>query len=294
MFQFKRSIVIAALAAVTIPPVSGKGISRTVPQKAMYPQSVSLPVTNGLENVIVETYYISDANDATDTTGGLLAVGSTTYRIYIDLAAGYQLQAIYGSSTHTCYINTSTVFFNNLDRGTTLGSQINKNTIGHNTVALDSWLSLGGATSGQMGILKTSDTDGSKVGGSHSDGGSAGIAGGILANTNAGAGVPLTTEDGLVTSSVIPQVTILGCDLSAFDGGNTGSSFTITDGSLASLNGVTGPTTDNQILIAQLTTTGSITFELNIQVKGPDGTIQKYVAANPQGTEIQFPGLARH
>lgn len=41
-----------------------------------------------LQKVIVEKYYISDANDATDTLGGGLSAGSTTYRIYVDLVPG--------------------------------------------------------------------------------------------------------------------------------------------------------------------------------------------------------------
>ena len=44
-----------------------------------------------IKNVIVETYYISDANDASDTTGGKLEAGSIAYRVYIDLAKGNKL-----------------------------------------------------------------------------------------------------------------------------------------------------------------------------------------------------------
>jgi hypothetical protein len=36
---------------------------------------------DAIKNVIVETYYVSDANDATDTTGGILEPGSKTYSI---------------------------------------------------------------------------------------------------------------------------------------------------------------------------------------------------------------------
>ena len=53
-----------------------------------------------LEKVIVETYYVSDSLDATDTTGGGLEAGSTTYRVYIDLAPNCKLQKIYGDANH--------------------------------------------------------------------------------------------------------------------------------------------------------------------------------------------------
>src|SRR5436190_1803191 len=38
-----------------------------------------------IENVIIEKYYISDDNDGTDSTGGWVQPGSTSYRIYIDM-----------------------------------------------------------------------------------------------------------------------------------------------------------------------------------------------------------------
>src|SRR5436190_23753691 len=52
-----------------------------------------------VRNVIVETYYISDANDATDTIDGIgriLPVDSKTYRVYVQLEPGCKLKKIYG------------------------------------------------------------------------------------------------------------------------------------------------------------------------------------------------------
>ena len=44
----------------------------------------------GLDSIIVEKYYISDLNDkSVDATGGVLPVGSVTYRIYVDMKPGY-------------------------------------------------------------------------------------------------------------------------------------------------------------------------------------------------------------
>ena len=37
----------------------------------------------GLEKIIVEKYYISDAKDAAAKKGGYLPVGSVTYRIFV-------------------------------------------------------------------------------------------------------------------------------------------------------------------------------------------------------------------
>ena len=49
---------------------------------------------SALEGVIVEKYYIADVRDISDTLGGSVPKGSTTYRIYIDMKQGYFLQAM--------------------------------------------------------------------------------------------------------------------------------------------------------------------------------------------------------
>ena len=97
----------------------------------------------GLENVIVERYYVSDANDAAGSSGAL-PVGSVTYRIYADMLPGYKFQAIYGIPAHTLKLTTSTSFFNNEDRGATTPSYT-KLQAKANTVMLDSWFSVGAA-----------------------------------------------------------------------------------------------------------------------------------------------------
>src|SRR5436190_1343744 len=85
---------------------------------------------NGLEGIVVEKYYVSDANDTTaNGTGGVLPVGSITYRIYVDMLPGYKFQAAYGvdvaptnvvsTGDHELRIETTTLFFNNEDRGAT-------------------------------------------------------------------------------------------------------------------------------------------------------------------------------
>ena len=62
---------------------------------------VGISIAQGLEGVIVEKYYISDANDATvNSVGGVLPVGSVTYRVYLDLAPDYIFQSAYGDPLH--------------------------------------------------------------------------------------------------------------------------------------------------------------------------------------------------
>lgn len=240
----------------------------------------------GLENIIVETYYVSDANDATvNDLGGELPVGSVTRRIYVDMLPGYKLQAIYGLPNHELRIATSTLFFNNIDRGATTPTYT-KNQAKDNTVMLDTWVSVGAACSGNFGVLKSAD-DGVATN-TNNDG--------VLQNDAAAAGIPLTVQDGLLlVTGLSPQpVTTLGLDaqLALFDAENAGPVFSSFDGSWAALQGATGPNPEtNQVLIAQITTDGTLTFELNIQIGTPDGGVERYVASNPVDAEVLFPAL---
>src|SRR5262249_32747176 len=100
----------------------------------------------GLENVIVERYYVSNAADSAGSSG-LLPVGSVTYRIFIDMLAGYKFQALYGVNTpgvHELRIATTTSFFNNEDYGGT-SPTYTKTNAAKNTAMLDSWFSVGAA-----------------------------------------------------------------------------------------------------------------------------------------------------
>ena len=90
-----------------------------------------------LEKVIVEKYYVSDSNDATDVSGGGVPVGSTTYRIYLDLKPGTILKRIYGDANHPFSISSSEVFFNNILDGQTFGKDFIKGRYLENTVHID-------------------------------------------------------------------------------------------------------------------------------------------------------------
>ena len=126
-----------------------------------------------IKKVFVETYYISDSYDATDTIGGGIPTGSKTYRVYLQLEKGSKLQKIYGDVNHALIINSTENFFNNLSDGQTFGKDFNKNRLLENTVALDSWLTLGQTTKNAaktyFGVPKTYDQSGSFIGGANND-----------------------------------------------------------------------------------------------------------------------------
>jgi len=222
---------------------------------------------SALEGIIVEKYYTADAKDAADTIGGFLPIGSVTYRIYADLKPGYTLQAVYGVPTHELRIETTTEFFNNKYGGSLTGDLIDPKKINDNSVALDSWVTLGAATKSHFGIPKADDKDGS-----------------ILKRKS------LNKADGLIAGKVSP-VTFFGMDLSFFQSQKKVNLFSTKNASWAVFGGVKGPTPDNKILIAQLTTNGKLSFELNIQIGTPKGATVQYVAKDPENAEIKFDAL---
>ncbi|MEM9053539.1 MAG: T9SS type A sorting domain-containing protein [Bacteroidota bacterium] len=235
------------------------------------------PDCGAVENIILERYYVSDASDAEDDDGGSLEEGSTTWRVYVDLKEGYVLESIFGSEENNLRIETTTEFFNNEDRGEEFGDAIPANRLGDNTVALDSYLTLGAASDEHLAVLKDEDDDGQIVAGDQNDGGSEGADGGLLVNDPADIGLPLTSADGLVEGTIVSAatgeegaVTAIGFEAPMFGDENSGDPLVITSGAWAVLGGIVGPTDDNVILVAQITTTGEVTLELNMRIGIPE------------------------
>ncbi|MBL7942892.1 MAG: T9SS type A sorting domain-containing protein, partial [Flavobacteriales bacterium] len=138
-------------------------------------------------------------------------------------------------------------------------------------------------------IPKSLDTDGSVVGGENNDGGSEGVAGGLLVNQFCPEILApfLVEKDGLVAAEAVSTVTTVGIDLSVFGNENVGGLFTTNNGAWSVLEGVQGITSDNMVLIAQLTTDGALSFEINLQVGAPGGETYQYVASAPEAGQIQ-------
>ena len=243
---------------------------------------------NGLESIIVEKYYVSNGVDAAGSVGTLPA-GSVTYRFFVDMLPGYKFQAAYGApaGNHVLTFSTTTSFFNNEDRGAVTPTWTKTQARG-NSVMLDSYLSAGAACSGNFGVLKSEDDGVATVVNNSSPQ--------MLQNADASAGIPLTTQDGLLLGSPSAVTTIgqtdaqAGASLDATS--QAGGTFTLTDGAWSSLVGATGPTASNRVLIAQITTDGILTYALNIQIGTPTGGVERYVHTGATGSEITIPSLA--
>jgi hypothetical protein len=235
------------------------------------------PDCEAIEAILIERYYVSDANDASDSDGGELAVGSVTYRVFVDMKPGYILESVFGNAVHPLSIESTSVFFNNQDRGENTGDAIASNRLGDNTVALDSYLTFNAASDAHLAVLKTEDNDGSIVGGDNNDGGSEGIDEGLLLNFTDAMELMLTEADGLIDGTIVSAATgeagsvgTIGIsDLSVFGDENVGNEFVANNGAWFVLGGVAGPTASNRVLIAQLTTAGTLDLKLNMRLGIP-------------------------
>lgn len=223
---------------------------------------------SALEGIIVEKYYTATSKDAKDSVGGKLAKGSVTYRIYVNLKQGYKLQTIFGSETHPLFFETTTSFFNDTILGVKTGDKFIINNINNHNAVLDSWISIGAVSKFYNGVLKTEDSDSS-----------------IIHSKKA-----LKKNDGLKYGDIY-ATTYFNLDLSVFANAKTPKRFYTNNGAWANFAWAEGITSQNCILIAQLTTDGILSFELNLQVGTPTGYSIQFVAKNPINEEVENQSL---
>ena len=252
----------------------------------------------GLQGIVVEKYYqanSADVTNANDVNGAVtpLTTGSVTYRIYVDMASGYKFNSLWGSSTHNLKVNSTAGFYNDPTYGVSINpGTISSTNIRKHTAMLDSYFTTGGAGGGKVGVLKTEDTDGS-IGNAQS----------ILANNPGGCfGLPITgsgAQDGMrpLTASpatyVVPNLLGTASSIDVLDQ-TDGNAILLTNHAIAALGGVVGPTSTNMVLVAQFTTSGDLTFELNLQLQNTTtGVAENYVSSNPTGNELTHASLTR-
>ena len=98
---------------------------------------IVVPLQSQIKNVFVETYYIADSDDLTNTTGGQLPEGSKTYRIFVEMESGSKMVKMYGDQNHPLVFSSSLPFYNNSEGGVSLAYELSKARLKDNTVALD-------------------------------------------------------------------------------------------------------------------------------------------------------------
>ena len=240
----------------------------------------------GLEGIILEKFYISSKEDnSKPELSGHLAPGSITYRIYVDLKPGYTFQAAYGAPNHELYIKSTNLFYNHVEYGAEYPNRIPLRTYSRNTSRLDSWLSVGGAGENQIGVLKTEDDTLSVFK----------TSGAYLKNHSKKMGISLEVVDGLKEQYNLTFPTFYQMDSTIKGLGTITNTNTINinNGAWASMGkGSKGADSlSNKVLIAQLTTDGKLSYQLNLLIGTPDGKSEKYVAHNPIEGEFTHPDL---
>jgi hypothetical protein len=249
----------------------------------------------GLEGIVVEQYYQSDAADEANASSNGAVVpltqGSITYRVYVDMADGYKFSQVFGTAEHNLLVNTTTNFYNDPNYGVTVNpATISTTNIRKHTAMIDSWFTTGGTANSKVGVMKTEDIDGT-LGNQQN----------ILANNPGGCiGLPINGangQDGMVPSSgttyLVPNQLGIGSALQVLDQ-TAGNSILIDNGAIAALGGIVGPTASNRVLIAQFTTSGDLTFQLNVQIVNiASGAAENYVASDPVNGELTHPSLIR-
>ena len=245
-----------------------------------------------IEGLIMEVYHVNrDLLDRGPTVPPV-PPGCTTYRIFLDLAPGHELQAVYGDEAHPLYLGTTGRFYNDPHYGKESGDDIPIRHLDKGVVPLDTWITVGAGTEDHLAVLKRNDTDGSLFAGSWKEGKRKDLKG------MEGVKLPLARADGLVATDTILEVVQFGMDLlpMAFNPAEANvqvndTLLRTTNGAWAVLGGIGGMAPENHVLIAQVTTEGRPYFAFNVQVEAPDGSTTRWVWNDPVDGERQFSGL---
>lgn len=261
--------------------------------------SYGISAQAGLQGILVEPYYVTCAEDAKGSnSSGILEEGSITYRIFVDLEPGYRFQAAYGSPEHPLLIESNRFFFNHNHSGNTHPNIIPERDLARDIVLLDSWVSAGAATENHIGVPRKYDflaKDGYLK-----------FKSGFLENTfslseNDLGPLALKLEDcdGLARTENLPVTTIYNIDSLgwALSSVSRAKRLLVENGAWACMGkGSVGADSlsGNHVLIAQITTAGTLDFKLNIMIGTPDGKSIQYVWGNPQDREVLHPGLIGH
>jgi chitodextrinase len=213
--------------------------------------------SQGLEDIIVEKVAVPASARDDDPT---IPANANSYRVFVDMAAGYEIQAVFSLENHELFFKTTTSFYNNADYGATAGRDILSALFSISPALLyDSYITLNAAANNRLGILRTEDTKDGVV-------------------------------DGLVTGTSLALQTISNDTpfSTAFGTESFSGKFSTKSGIYNVAGGEKGSTTNNRVLIGQFTTDGDFSFEINVQLRKTGTDMgEQYVARDPVGEEIQ-------
>lgn len=243
----------------------------------------------GLKEVFIEEFYTLNKADLQKANlTGVTSKGLVCYRIYVELDSGYTLQAVYGLGEHPAFIKSTADFYNHPGIGNTYPNIIPDKSLKKNLSYLDSWLSMGACSESFFAIpLRYQEKplpvviDWDKN----------------YFNNLKGRDTKFSFRDapGMYHLDSLPVPTMYNIDeqLKGLMSETNSSEFIMTDGAWASLGkGAKAPAKlPNAILIAQITTAGKLSYQLNLQIGTPNGKSIRYVAINPNSEELTHPSL---
>jgi hypothetical protein len=235
---------------------------------------------DAMDSVLVEVYHIM-----ANPVPGQPPI--TTYRIFIDLAPEHELQMVYGDARHQLRFRTTTSFENDTTAGGRYAHLVDGSRLNEPYVALDSWLSIGAASGTHLGVPLHLDPDGSVLECPPYPGRDLQTVASSLRSSI----TPLCIADGLIAVETVPTVIDFRFSTS-YLGKIRGNDLETTDGAYAVLGGTRGVTAENVFLVAQLSTTGELSFRMNLQIETPDHKPVNYVARDPGPGEFQHDGLS--
>lgn len=245
----------------------------------------------GLKEVFVEKYYTLSKNDyQKSNVSGAKEKGLVTYRIFVELDSGYTLQAVYGMPEHPLRLASTKNFYNHPGIGNSHPNVIPDKSLKKNLTILDSWITIGACAESFFAVPLKYQTKPLPVVIEWEKG--------YFENTkDRDAEFSFRDAPGMIYrgSDSLPQLTIYQLDepLKGLFAESNQSEVIVTDGAWACLGkGAAAPKPyKNAILIAQLTTAGKLSYELNVQIGTPDGKSIRYVATNPSAEELTHPTL---
>lgn len=228
----------------------------------------------GIDSVWVESVVLEGW---TDEEGRTLV----SHRIWVDLAPGYSMQVVFGDVHHDMEIATTTRFWNDTTRTVVYADELDEAAMATGRAWRDSWLAMGGLGRDHWAVPRSLDTDGSIIRPSSLKR----VERKLLPRV-------LRERDGAMAADSVPRTTdwrFRPSYLAAIPG------YVIhtMDGAWAVLGGTAGPHDGGHVLIAQLCTSGELTFRINIQVADQYRNAIKYVHSDPIDGEVLAPWLRR-
>jgi hypothetical protein len=243
----------------------------------------------GLKEVFIEEFYtLNKADLQKGNLTGVTSKGLVCYRIYVLLDSGYTLQAVYGLPEHPAFIKSTADFYNHPGIGNTYPNIIPDKSLKKNLSYLDSWLSMGACAESFFGVplryqekplpvvIDWDKNYFSNLKGRDSD-------------------FSFRDAPGMYYLDSLPVPTMYNIDeqVKALWSETKSAEFIMTDGAWACMGkGAKAPAKlPNAILIAQITTSGKLSYQLNLQIGTPERKYVRYVASNPTSGELTHPTL---